>query len=280
MRILVTNDDGIDSVGLHVLARSMRGFGEVVIVAPDQEYSGASAAIGALHIMRPEMHRRHVEGIDVSWAVSGPPALCVFLSRFGIFGGGFDLVVSGINPGANVGRSVYHSGTVGAAITARNAGMSGVAVSQAVTGFGVEGQGWDDAVKGQKWETAAEVAQSVVRGLVANHPEEPVVININVPNLATAEIKGWRRTTVGLHVPRAVTTANLVPKEGYDGSFTLDLSYGDPVPLPAHTDGGAVENGEVSITYLGRYDDVPHHGTEEIHGELSGLVGEQNTLRS
>ena len=70
MRILVTNDDGIDSVGLHVLARSMRGFGEVVIVAPDQEYSGASAAIGALHVMRPEMHRRHVEGIDVSWAVS------------------------------------------------------------------------------------------------------------------------------------------------------------------------------------------------------------------
>lgn len=280
MRILVTNDDGIDSVGLHVLARSMREFGEVVVVAPDQEYSGASAAIGALHIMRPEMHRRAIEGIDTAWAISGPPALCVFLSRFGVFGDPFDLVVAGINPGINVGRSVYHSGTVGAATTARNAGIHGIAVSQAVTGFGIEGQGWDDAVKGQLWDSAAIVAQSVVRGLVANHPEEPVLINVNVPNMPVNEIKGWRRTNVGRFPPRSVTSARLVPKEGYEGSFTLDLAYGGPVPLPAHTDGGAVENGEVSITYLGRFDDVPHHGTDEIHGELSGLVGEQNTLRS
>jgi 5'-nucleotidase len=113
MRILVTNDDGIDSVGLHVLARAMRPFGEVVIAAPDQEYSGAGAAIGALHIIQPEVHKRQVEGIDTAWAISGPPALCVFFARLGVFGDPFDLVVSGINPGANVGRSVYHSGTVG-----------------------------------------------------------------------------------------------------------------------------------------------------------------------
>lgn len=280
MRILVTNDDGIDSIGLHVLARAMRDFGEVVIVAPDQEYSGASAAIGALHIMRPEMHRRNVEGIDTSWAISGPPALCVFLSRFGIFGGPFDLVVAGINPGVNVGRSVYHSGTVGAAVTARNAGITGIAVSQSVTGFGVEGQGWDDAVKGQKWDTAATVAQSVVRGWAANPGEEPLLINVNVPNVEVGAINGWRRTTVGMIPPRSVNSAQLVPKEGYEGSFTLELAYGDPVPLPEHTDGGAVERGEVSITYLGRYDDVPHHGTDHIHGELSGLVGQQNTQRS
>lgn len=273
MRILVTNDDGIDSVGLHVLARSMREFGEVVVVAPDQEYSGASAAIGALHIMRPEMHRRSVEGIDTAWAVSGPPALCVFLSRFGIFGGGFDLVVSGINPGANVGRSVYHSGTVGAAITARNAGISGIAVSQAVTGFGVEGQGWDDAVKGQMWDSAAEVAQAVVRGWIAQPTEEPVVINVNVPNTPVHEFKGWRRTGVGMHVPRAVTNATLVPKEGYEGSFTLDLAYGDPVPLPGHTDGGAVEEGYVAISYIGRLDDVAQHGSPGIDSHLDMITG-------
>ncbi|MFM9083953.1 MAG: 5'/3'-nucleotidase SurE, partial [Actinomycetota bacterium] len=204
----------------------------------------------------------------------------VFLARFGLFGDPFDLVVSGINPGANVGRSVYHSGTVGAAITARNGGISGIAVSQAVTGFGVEGQGWDDAVRGQKWHTAAEVARSVVRGWVANRTDEPVVINVNVPNTEVHEIGGWRRTTVGHHVPRAVTNANLVPKEGHEGSFTIELAYGDPVPLPHHTDGGAVENGEVSIPYIGRLDDVPHHGTEEIHGELDGLLNGSNTLRS
>ena len=280
MRILVTNDDGIDSVGLHVLARSMREFGEVVVVAPDQEYSGASAAIGALHIMQPEIHRREIEGIDQAWAVSGPPALCVFLSRFGTFGGAFDLVVSGINPGANVGRSVYHSGTIGAAITARNSGISGIAVSQAVTGFGVEGQGWDDAVKGQKWHSAADVAATVVRGFLADKPPEPIVINVNVPNLDIAEMKGWRRTPVGMGVPRAVITASLVPKEGHKDSFRIEMSYGEPVVLPAETDGGAVENGEVSITYLSRFDDVEHHGTDEIHDAPTGLVGSRNVLRS
>jgi 5'-nucleotidase len=123
VRILVTNDDGIDSVGLHVLARAMRSHGEVVIVAPDREYSGASAAFGALHLIQPEVHTAHVEGIDVSWAVSGPPALCVMFARLGAFGAPFDLVVSGINPGANVGRSVYHSGTIGATLTGRNGGI-------------------------------------------------------------------------------------------------------------------------------------------------------------
>ena len=280
MRILVTNDDGIDSIGLHVLARAMRPFGQVVIAAPDQEYSGASAAIGALHIMRPEVHRRHVDGIDEAWAISGAPALCVFLSRFGLFGDPFDLVVSGINPGVNVGRSVYHSGTVGAAVTARNAGITGIAVSQAVTGFGVEGQGWDDAVKGQLWDSAAEVAATVVRGWAANRTDEPVVINVNVPNTPLDQIKGWRRTSVGMQVPRAVVNASLVPKEGHENSFTVDMSYGDPVPLPEHTDGGAVEAGYVAVTYVSRYDDVEHHGTDEIHGELTGLVGDANTLRS
>ncbi|MGA0354821.1 MAG: 5'/3'-nucleotidase SurE, partial [Ilumatobacteraceae bacterium] len=116
MRILVTNDDGISSVGLHRLARAMTAHGEVVVVAPDREFSGAGAAVGAIHLMQPEVHRATVDGIGESWAVSGPPALCVFFARLGAFGGPFDLVVSGINPGANVGRSVYHSGTVGACL--------------------------------------------------------------------------------------------------------------------------------------------------------------------
>ncbi|MBU3704972.1 MAG: hypothetical protein FGM42_11490, partial [Ilumatobacteraceae bacterium] len=163
MNILVTNDDGIDSVGLHVLARAMREHGDVTILAPDSEYSGASAAFGAIHIMRPDIHRVSVDGIDEAWALTGPPALCVMMAHLGILEKKFDLVVSGINPGANVGRSVYHSGTIGATLTGRNYGMSGVAVSQAVAGFGVEGQGWDEMVKGQIWDTAATVASYVVR---------------------------------------------------------------------------------------------------------------------
>ena len=86
MRILVTNDDGIDSVGLHVLARAVRPCGEVVVIAPDREYSGASAAFGALHLIHPEVHRTSIDGIDEAWAVSGPPALCVMFARLGAFG--------------------------------------------------------------------------------------------------------------------------------------------------------------------------------------------------
>lgn len=278
MRILVTNDDGIDSVGLHILARAMRAFGDVVIAAPDQEYSGAGAAIGALHLIQPEIHKRNVEGIDTAWAISGPPALCVYFARFGLYGDPFDLVVAGINPGANVGRSVYHSGTVGAAITARNGGVTGIAVSQAVTGFGIEGQGWDDAVKGQKWDTAATVASSVVGAWMANRPEEALTINVNVPNAELQDIKGWRRTNIGLIAPRSMMDAQMEPKEGYDGSYYVRMQYGDPVPMPSHTDGGAVEEGCVSITYLSRFDDVAEHGTDHIHNSLTDLVGDANIL--
>ena len=75
MRILVTNDDGIDSIGLHVLARAMRPFGEVVIAAPNTEYSGYGAALGTLHNMKPDVRKEYVEGIDEAWSISAPPAL-------------------------------------------------------------------------------------------------------------------------------------------------------------------------------------------------------------
>jgi 5'-nucleotidase len=252
VRILVTNDDGIDSVGLHVLARAMRPYGDVVVIAPDAEYSGASAAFGALHKIQPEVCHRQLDGIDETWAVTGPPALCVMFARLGAFGPPFDLIVSGINPGANVGRSVYHSGTVGATLTGRNGGVSGVAVSQSVTAFGVEGQGWDEMLVNQQWETAATVAGAVVERLVAELPTEPVVVNLNVPNVALDEIKGWRRTVVGTLPPRAMAAAVLEPKEGHDGTFHVRMGWGDPVALPSETDGGAVELDEVSITFLGR----------------------------
>ena len=269
MNILVTNDDGIDSVGLHVLARAMREHGDVTVVAPDKEYSGASAAFGALHIMRPDVHRAHVEGIDESWALSGPPALCVMMAHLGLFDKKFDFVVSGINPGANVGRSVYHSGTIGATLTGRNYGLTGVAVSQAVTGFSVEGQGWDEMVKGQLWDTAATVASHVVRGVIDTPHHEPLVVNVNVPNLPLDEVKGWRRTRVGHEPPRAMVQATMEAKEGHTSSFNIKMSWGDPLPLPIDTDGGAVEAGEVSITFLSK---LTHHDLEVETGAEAALA--------
>lgn len=275
VRILVTNDDGIDSVGLHALARAMVPHGEVVIAAPDSEYSGASAAFGALHLLRPEMHKATIEGIETAWAISGPPALCVMFARLGAFGEPFDLVVSGINPGANVGRAVYHSGTIGAAVTARNGGVTGVAVSQAVTMGGVMGQGWDEMIKGQKWETAATVASAAVAQLIAEPLAEPACLNLNVPNLELDEIKGVRRTEVGTRVPKTMTTVDVEPKEGHEGSYYLRFNWGpmDNDDFTIDEDVGAVEQGWVSTTWLSRTSgiDVPDGvPVEAAMGELFG----------
>ncbi len=273
MRILLTNDDGIDSNGLHVLARAMRPFGDVVVAAPNTEYSGAGAALGALHLIKPEVHRATIAGLDDVWSVTGPPALCVMFARLGAFGPPFDLVVSGINPGANVGRSVYHSGTIGACLTARNGGVSGVAVSQSVANFGIEGQGWDEMLIGQKWQTAATVAATVVEALIANLPADPVIVNLNVPNVELGDLSGWRSTVVGQSPPRAMAAAILEPKEGHEGAFHVRMNWGDTLDLPPHTDGGAVERNEVSVTYLSRIvADHPHSETFTAQA-LDALVG-------
>lgn len=277
MRILVTNDDGIDSVGLHALAAAMcelHGDHEVVVVAPDSEYSGAGAAIGALHRIQPEVHRRTVEGCAAeTWTVEGPPALCIMFARLGAFGPAPDLVVSGINPGANVGRSVYHSGTVGAALTARNGHISGVAVSQSVAGFGVEGQGWDEMLANQKWHTAATVGKAFVQAIVDDLPAEPVVANLNVPNVELDQIAGWRHTSVAMAPPRAMSTARLEPVAGHEGAYHVEMEWGDELEQPIDTDTGAIEHDQVAVTYLSRLDHEERDDLGSTDKALDELLG-------
>lgn len=278
-RILVTNDDGIDSVGLHVLARAMVPFGDVVVVAPDSEYSGASAALGALHLLQPEVKQVSVEGVPESWTVNGPPGLCVMFARLGVFGP-IDLVVSGINPGANVGRAIYHSGTVGAALTARNGGTSGVAVSQAVADYGVEGQAWDEMIAGQHWDTAAQVAAAVVETVLQAPDAETFVINVNVPNLPLDELVGWRHTEVAMLPPRTVASGTLHPIEGREGAFSVEMVWGDAIELPPETDSGAVERGVVAVSYLSRLEHEERRDLDPVADRLDGLLGAAPTLPS
>lgn len=273
MRILVTNDDGVDSAGLQVLAATLSDTADVVVAAPDAEYSGASAALGALHRMQPEVHRLSMEGVAEAWAVSGPPALCVMFARLGAFGPPFDLVVAGINPGANVGRSVYHSGTVGAVLTARNGGVTGVAVSQAVKDIGVEGQGWDEMIEEQRWASAAQVAKHVTAGLLEEPPSSPVVVNLNVPNLEMVDIRGWKNTFLG-HTPRPVGGVRLDPKAGHPGSYRVKMAWGDPASLPPESDGGAVQRGLVSVTLLGHLGEADITAAPAISRSLEGLLPE------
>ncbi len=278
-RILVTNDDGIDSVGLHVLARAMREHGDIVVVAPDSEYSGAGAALGALHVIHPEARRTTVSGIAEAWTLNGPPGLCAMFARLGVFGR-IDLIVSGINPGANVGRAVYHSGTVGAALTARNGGISGVAVSQAVTGYGVEGQGWDEMIADQQWDSAARVGSAVVGAVLGSDLGEPVVVNVNVPNLPLKRITSWRHATVGMLPPRAISRGRLEPVAGRDGVFAVRMEWGDTIELPPDTDGGAIERDEVTISYLSRIVSEPRSDLARLDAAVDDLLaGAPSTLR-
>ncbi len=272
MRILVTNDDGIDSAGLHLLAQALQELGEVVVAAPDTEYSGASASVGSLQRIQPEVHRQRLDGIDQAWAVTGPPALCVMFARLGAFGGPFDLVVAGINPGANVGRAVYHSGTVGAALTARLGGVNGVAVSQAVRDMGVEGQGWDEMLVDQQWESAASVGRTVVDAVLASPPATPTVVNVNVPNLKLADVRGWRSARLGLVPARAVATVLLEDKAGHPGSYHVRMRWGEPVTLPEDSDGGAVQRGFVSVTLLGSLGEAPVEASSGVGGALDQLL--------
>ncbi len=270
MRILVTNDDGIESEGLHVLARSMREHGEVIIAAPDSEYSGAGAAVGPIHLSAPEVQSVDVEGIETAWSISGPPALCVMFARLGLFGD-IDLVVSGINPGANVGRSVYHSGTVGAALTARHTNIPSVAVSQHLTGFDAEGQVWEDLIVGQKWHVAAQIASTLIEGLLQDDIGDSPVLNVNVPNLELDQIRGWRFTDIGTEPPRAIERVELesTPEER---TFRVSMSWGDENHQSSEVDTGAVMNDEISVSYLSRIVAIPPPPASILGGALESLL--------
>lgn len=249
MRILVTNDDGIDSIGLHRLVMRLSKLGEILVVAPDTEYSGSGAAIGALHVKRPTAHEVDVDGAAEAWTISGPPALCVTTASLGAFGS-YDLVVAGINPGANVGRSVYHSGTVGACLAARLRGVTGIAVSQKVDSWGVEGQGWEDALADQRWDVAAEVAAQVTSAVAEHPPATARVLNVNVPNRELADIDGWRVTRLAPEPPRSFGSARLEPNEGHQGSYTVRFDWTQVHDEPADTDAGAVARGQVSLSWI------------------------------
>ncbi len=198
MRALITNDDGIDSPGLAALARAATEAGlEVVIAAPAHEHSGASASIiatqgtavtasGGRGTVRSE--RRAVAGHEgEAYAVHAAPALIVLLALHGSFGPVPDVILSGINRGANVGSAILHSGTVGAALTAGQGGVRALAVSLDV---GLR-EGGDE-----HWETAAALAARALPGLL--QAPAGAVHNLNVPDVADPEAV-------------ALTTAPLAP---------------------------------------------------------------------
>jgi 5'-nucleotidase len=270
-RLLVTNDDGIHGPGLHALAGALVDAGhEIVVVAPDYDASGTAASIGRfdpashLPVQRAELPGRpEVE----AWALAGPPAMCVLAAVLGGFGEEFDAVVSGINAGANTGRVILHSGTVGAALTAQNFGMRGLAVSQAEpewSGNAVdrsELRGWD-------WGPAAALAAQVTERLLEAPPR--VTLNLNVPVVERGETPPLRWARLGTFgsVRSAVTGRE-------EGRLQFELTAPDE-DLRADTDTAMLREGMATLTALGGIAEVwasPPDGPADPADADSGAVG-------
>lgn len=187
-RVLITNDDGIGSPGLHALAAAaVRAGLSVVVAAPASEASGSSSSITAVEQDgRISIEKRQLEDLDgvEAYAVQGAPAFITMIATHGAFGPPPDVVLSGVNRGANVGRAILHSGTVGAALTAGVNDGRGLAVSLD-TGLDPDALHWD---------TAARLATGLLPFLM----EQDVgsVLNLNVPNSAGPELPEYRTATL------------------------------------------------------------------------------------
>lgn len=236
MRVLVTNDDGVDSPGLAALAAvaTRRGH-EVVIAAPAWDSSGASASLTAVeHDGRLLLDRRTIPGLDgvAVFAVEAAPAYIVRVGTVGAFGAPFDLVLSGINSGPNTGHAVLHSGTVGAALTASTFGLPSLAVS-------LDGRVGDEV---WHWATAAEFADVALGWLPAAPPS--TVINVNVPNRPPGSVTAFRSARLAPYgaVQTTITEAD-------DGAVKLAYDEVDADFEPG-TDAAFLRDGVACFTTL------------------------------
>jgi 5'-nucleotidase len=236
MHILVTNDDGVQAPGLLALAQEMRKLGQVTVFAPDRNWS----ASGHVKTMDRPLRVRETILADGSAAFmsDGAPSDCVALPLLGLIEEKIDLVVSGINPNANVGHDVTYSGTVTAAMEAVIDGLPGIAVSL-------------DSPENHKgkldYSTAASVARRVVERVIAERLPAGVVLNVNVPYLKESELKGILVTRQGLRVYRDELDRRLDPRgRPY---YWIGGQAPTGVDEPG-TDFGALRAGWVSVTPL------------------------------
>lgn len=239
-RVLVTNDDGIESPGLHALASALLEQGmDVVIAAPVAQSSGSSASIMAEDADgRIAVDRRTLEGLETvpTFAVHGGPGLIALIAARGAFGEPTEVVASGINHGANVGRAILHSGTVGAALTGGLNGAWGIAVSLDVGMSPTE----------FRWVSAARA----VTGLMPELLKRPrgTVVNVNVPN--TSEPRGVVEASLA---PFGIVQTTLTQQGEHDIRLAVEDLPNAPEP---GTDAAYLADGWVTVSGLDAVSDV------------------------
>jgi 5'-nucleotidase len=234
--ILVTNDDGVMAPGLLALVKEMRQVGKVSILAPDRNWSGGGHVKTLDRALR--VHEMLLADGTPGYASDGAPSDCVALATLGYFKEKFDLVVSGINVGANLGHDVTYSGTVTAAMEAVIAGLPGIAVSLEVPEghLGVIDYG-----------PAASAARMVIQRVIENSLPAEILLNVNVPFLREDQIQGFRLTRLGLRVYHSRLDERVDPR----GRSYYWIGGDAPTGVPEQgTDIGALAEGFISITPL------------------------------
>lgn len=180
MKILVSNDDGVQAPGIAMLAKTLAEIADVTVVAPDRNRSGAS---NSLTLDNPLRVRKLENGY---YSVEGTPTDCVHLALTGLFDHPFDMVVSGINAGSNLGDDIFYSGTVAAAMEGRFLGFPAIAVSLAGINHVYH-----------HYDTAAKVTLKLVKQLQKDPLPAHTILSVNVPDLPFEQIVGYEITRLG-----------------------------------------------------------------------------------
>ena len=249
MHFLISNDDGIDARGIQVLADCLRPRGKVTIVAPDQNRSGAS---NSLTLDSPVRIREIGESC---FRVTGTPSDCVHIALTGLLERDPDIVVSGINSGANLGDDVIYSGTVAAAMEGRFLGLPAIAVSLVFS------------ERPEHYETAATAVALLVERLRMDPLPADTILNINVPDLPWDQIKGFEVTRLG-HRHRAEPVIRMMDPRGRPMYWIGPAGPGqDAGP---GTDFDAVGRGFISITPI-HVDLTRYQALEQVAGWVSEI---------
>ncbi|WP_306602409.1 5'/3'-nucleotidase SurE [Azonexus sp.] len=228
MRILLSNDDGYFAPGLAALAEALSGLGEIIVVAPEQNRSGAS---NSLTLDRPLMLKQAASGF---FFVNGTPTDCVHLAVTGMLDSLPDIIVSGINSGANMGDDTIYSGTVAAATEGYLLGIPSIAVS--MTSFA-----------GLNYTTAGRVARELVERYVNNPIPGPVLLNVNVPDIPYEQLTGMEVTRLGRRHKAEPVVRMTSPRQ--ETMYWIGAA-GAAADAGPGTDFYAVEQKRVSVTPL------------------------------
>lgn len=246
MRILLSNDDGVQALGLNTLAKYMKQIADITVVAPDRNRSGASNSLTLENPLR----TKEMENGFIS--VEGTPTDCVHLALTGLLTEVPDLVMAGINHGANLGDDVFYSGTVAAAMEGRFLGHPAIAIS---------------LVGDQYFDTAAIIAKNIIQHVHRDPLPAQTILSINVPDLPLSDIKGFEIARLG----RRHQGEKTMPSTDIRGKTIYWI--GPPGPeqdAGPGTDFYAVNRGYVSITPLQL--DLTHYSAfEQLSGWMQAL---------